>query len=188
MPSQVPFSLLLQSLSPPSSIEPLPMPPTPLYAGGPGATVDINTSSSSGGGGLMSWFKDPVVQSFSIVGVLFILTVLLGLINFCIWYIEKRRRRGPVHWRSAPIVDLSVTGSRPITQPPKRSFHIQHALYKSVRRPSSMPPWFTDNFNEHCLPVHFSKLSISRSSLMSLISLTTVVCLVTVYTCMLTVP
>jgi len=82
---------------------------------------------------------DPKMRLFGIVVILFILTVILALINFCIFYFEKRRSRGPLHWRSASISDVTPrTAASSSSQPPKRSFHIQHALYKSVRRPSSM--------------------------------------------------
>lgn len=96
------------------------------------------TGDPSLAGSISSMLKDPMIQLFGIVFILFLLTAILATINFCIWYLERRRRRIPLHWRSSPGVD--VASSRPITQTPKRSFHIQHALYKTVRRPSAMPP------------------------------------------------
>lgn len=137
MPSIATVSSKLHTYSSSSSAEPVLLPPT-LFDPDETTTTSVDTRPTSSG--LSSLFNDPMYQLFGVVVLLFVLTLLLGLVNFCIWYIEKRQRSGPVHWRSAPIVDLSVTGSRPVAQPPKRSFHIQHALYKSVRRPSSMPP------------------------------------------------
>ena len=102
-------------------------------------TTDWQTTGDpSLAGSISSMLKDPMIQLFGIVFILFLLTAILATINFCIWYLERRRRRVPLHWRSSPGVD--VASSRPISQTPKRSFHIQHALYKTVRRPSAMPP------------------------------------------------
>lgn len=116
---------------------------TPPSSGGassrPGfgsTTSGVHDVTGAGGNRSTSFLHEPMVQLFGVVLILFVLTAILGLVNFCIWYFEKKRRHGPVHWRNAPIGDLS----RPVGQPPKRSFHIQHALYKTVRRPSSMPP------------------------------------------------
>src|SRR6218665_269984 len=108
-------------------------PPSP-----PPGDTNMNTSDTTTQSWFSSFFREPRNQLFGVVLLLFVLTAILGMVNFCIWYFEKKRRRGPVHWRSAPISDITL--SRPVAQPPKRSFHIQHALYKTVRRPSSMPP------------------------------------------------
>lgn len=101
------------------------------------STTQLSPTSSTP----LSLLQDPMTQLFGIVLILFVLTVILGTVNFCIFCVEKRRRRGPVQWQSAPIGDSGSSSSRPANQAPKRSFHIQHALYKNVRRPSSMPPW-----------------------------------------------
>ncbi|ESO06333.1 hypothetical protein HELRODRAFT_160497 [Helobdella robusta] len=103
-------------------------------------TQTLTTSSPTWLDNLTNMAKDPMIQLFGIVFILFFLTAILATVNFCIWYFEKRRRRGPVHWRASPGVDIISTTSRPPGQTPKRSFHIQHALYKTVRRPSAMPP------------------------------------------------
>ena len=79
--------------------------------------------------------KEPMVQLFGVVFILFLLTAVLASLNFLIWHIERSKRRGS-QWRSNTAGDV-VT--RPSLQAPKRSFHIQHALYKNVRRPSTMP-------------------------------------------------
>ena len=41
-----------------------------------------------------SWWQNPLVMSFGIVGILFVLTVILGMVNVYIWYVEKQKKRG----------------------------------------------------------------------------------------------
>lgn len=40
-----------------------------------------------------SVWKNPMVISFTVVGILFALSIILGALNFYIWYVERRNRR-----------------------------------------------------------------------------------------------
>ena len=52
-----------------------------------------NPADASDTNASTSLWKDPMVISFTVVGVLFLLSVILGALNIYIWYIEKRNRR-----------------------------------------------------------------------------------------------
>ena len=42
-----------------------------------------------------AWWQNPLVTAFGIVGILFVLTVILGIVNLYIWYVEKQKKN---HW------------------------------------------------------------------------------------------
>ena len=54
-------------------------------------------------------FENPVVLSFSIVGILFVLSVILGIINVYICHAEKRKKRG---FNTVFVTKDNVTSSR----------------------------------------------------------------------------
>ena len=56
----------------------------------------------------LGFWSDPMKRCFGIVGILGLVCVWLGLINFAIWW--RHRRRGPLRWRASDLMRVSVIG------------------------------------------------------------------------------
>ena len=60
---------------------------TTILVGKNGENADIITPDDQSG------WHNPIVMAFGIVGILFALTVILGIVNAYIWYAEKQKKR-----------------------------------------------------------------------------------------------